>query len=91
MPNERPDVATVNKDGTIDRTEVRSSGQTTEELVEKQAASRPQMGNRAGIDRVVEPDPIAPPRPTPMRSALPLGWDPYSVAFFSMFYSSPAY
>ncbi len=91
MPSERPDVATVNKDGTIDRTEVRSSGQTTEELVEKQAASRPQMGNRAGIDKVVEPDPIAPPRTTPMRSAIPLGWDPYSIAFFSMFYSSPAY
>jgi hypothetical protein len=79
----RPDVSRVNKDGTIDRTEARSKGQTTQELVDKQATSRPQMGIRAGIDRVVESDPVPPPRTTPpgRAAAVPLSYHPVAIAF----------
>jgi RHS repeat-associated protein len=56
MPNQRPDVTTVNKDDTISRTEVRSSGQTTQELQDKLSGSRGALGGRAGADTVVEPD-----------------------------------
>jgi len=56
MPNQRPDVTTVKKDDTISRTEVRSSGQTTQELQDKLSGSRGALGGRAGADTVVEPD-----------------------------------
>ena len=91
MPNERPDVSTLNKNGTIDRDEVRSNGQTRQELVDKQAASRPQLGNRAGVDRVVEPDPIARPRAPGVHPALPLAYHPIAIGIFILLYSEPAY
>ena len=64
MPNQRPDEAVLNKDGTIDRTEVRSAGQTKKFLKDKLANARGAMGSRAGIDRVVEPDPPGGPVPS---------------------------
>lgn len=72
MPNERPDVTVVKKDGTINRTEVRSTGRSTEELQEKQSDSRNALGNRAGQDTVVEPDPPTPPPTPPAEEVTPL-------------------
>jgi RHS repeat-associated protein len=73
MPNERPDITTVKKDDTISRTEVRSSGQTTQELQDKLSGSRGALGGRAGTDSVVEPDVVAP------RVTLPEGTVPVRI------------
>ena len=62
-PNQRPDVTTVKNDGTVSRTEVRSSGQTTQGLQDKLSGSRGALGARAGADTVVEPDAPAPTVP----------------------------
>ncbi|GGA16882.1 RHS repeat-associated core domain-containing protein [Dyella nitratireducens] len=56
-PNIRPDVTVVKKDGSIDQIEVRSAGQTLQELQAKLATSRVGLGV-SGQDIVVEPDPL---------------------------------
>ncbi|WP_157006628.1 hypothetical protein [Luteibacter yeojuensis] len=47
----------MNKDDSIDMTEVVSQGQTAQQMQDKLTSAREQLG-RPGVDRVVEADPL---------------------------------
>ena len=58
MPNIRPDVAVVKNTGELDMTEVRSAGQTTQELRIKLENARAAMPGVQGRNIVIKPDPV---------------------------------
>jgi hypothetical protein len=79
-PNIRPDVTTVNKDGSIDMVEVVSKGQTRDQMEDKLTAARQELGvpgNNTVVDpdplpgMMVAPEPMSVPQPTVKPEGLP--------------------